>query len=63
MFQTRLGHTHFAFADPRELLGRASAQKSGDELAGLAARSGGEREAARSLLADLPLQTAAGMSR
>ncbi|TSA86353.1 ethanolamine ammonia-lyase subunit EutB [Deinococcus detaillensis] len=55
MFQTRLGHTHFAFADTRELLGRASAQKSGDELAGLAARSAQEREAARALLADVPL--------
>ncbi|AWN23450.1 ethanolamine ammonia lyase large subunit [Deinococcus irradiatisoli] len=57
MFQTRLGQTSFAFADLRELLGRASAQKSGDELAGLAARSAQEREAARTLLADVPLRT------
>lgn len=57
MFQTRLGHSHFSFADTRELLGRASAQKSGDELAGLAARSAQKREAARALLADLPLLT------
>ena len=57
MFQTRLRHTTYTFADTRELLGRASAQKSGDELAGLAARSAGEREAARRLLADVPLQT------
>ena len=56
MFQTRLGHTHFTFADLRELLGRASAQKSGDELAGLAASSAQEREAARALLADVPLK-------
>jgi len=57
MFQTRLSHTAYTFADLRELLGRASAQKSGDELAGLAARSAGERQAARSLLADVPLKT------
>ena len=56
MFQTKLGHTHFTFADLRELLGRASAQKSGDELAGLAASSTQEREAARALLADVPLR-------
>ncbi|WP_420597187.1 ethanolamine ammonia-lyase subunit EutB [Deinococcus sp.] len=56
MFQTRLGHTSYAFADLRELLGRASAQKSGDELAGLSASSAQEREAARALLADVPLR-------
>ncbi len=60
MFRTRLGHTHFAFADLRELLGRASARKSGDELAGLAAGSAQEREAARSLLADVPLRQLLG---
>ena len=57
MFQTRTRHTASTFADLRELLGRASAQKSGDELAGVAARSAGERQAARSLLADVPLKT------
>ncbi|GAA4021902.1 ethanolamine ammonia-lyase subunit EutB [Deinococcus rubellus] len=57
MFQTRPGHTAYTFTDVRELLGRASAQKSGDELAGLAARSAGERQAACALLADLPLRT------
>jgi len=55
MYHVTLGHTHHTFADLRTLLGRASPQKSGDELAGLAAGSAAEREAARAVLADLPL--------
>jgi ethanolamine ammonia-lyase large subunit len=45
----------FAFADLRTLLARASEQKSGDELAGVAARSERERVAAKVALADIPL--------
>ncbi|PNY81903.1 ethanolamine ammonia-lyase subunit EutB [Deinococcus koreensis] len=55
MYHVTLGHTHHSFADLRVLLGRASPPKSGDELAGLAAGSAAEREAARAVLADLPL--------
>ena len=44
------------FADLRELLARASPARSGDALAGLAARSSEERMAARLALADLPLK-------
>ena len=55
MYHVTLGHTHFTFADLKDLLAKASPLKSGDELAGLAASSAAEREAARSRLSELPL--------
>jgi ethanolamine ammonia-lyase large subunit len=45
----------FVFGDLRELLARANEPKSGDELAGIAARSERERAAAKFALADVPL--------
>jgi ethanolamine ammonia-lyase large subunit len=45
----------FVFADLRELLAKASEEKSGDQLAGLAARGERERVAAKLALADVPL--------
>lgn len=45
----------FVFSDLRELFARANEEKSGDQLAGLAARSERERVAAKRKLADLPL--------
>jgi ethanolamine ammonia-lyase large subunit len=45
----------FAFSDLRELFAKANEQKSGDALAGLAARSEQERIAAKRKLADLSL--------
>lgn len=45
----------FSFRDLRELLAKANEEKSGDQLAGLAARSERERVAAKCKLADLPL--------
>ena len=45
----------FAFRDLRELFAKANEEKSGDQLAGLAARSERERVAAKCKLADLPL--------
>ena len=45
----------FVFRDLRELFAKANEEKSGDQLAGLAARSERERVAAKSRLADLPL--------
>ena len=44
------------FADLRELLARASPHRSGDVLAGIAARSAEERMAARLALADVPVR-------
>jgi ethanolamine ammonia-lyase large subunit len=45
----------FVFSDLRELFAKANEQKSGDQLAGIAARSERERVAAKRELADLPL--------
>jgi ethanolamine ammonia-lyase large subunit len=45
----------FSFSDLRELFAKANEEKSGDQLAGLAARSERERVAAKQKLADLTL--------
>jgi ethanolamine ammonia-lyase large subunit len=45
----------FVFSDLRELFAKANEQKSGDQLAGIAARSERERVGAKRQLADLPL--------
>jgi ethanolamine ammonia-lyase large subunit len=46
----------FQFRDLADLFAKANEEKSGDQLAGLAARSEQERVAAKFALADLPLQ-------
>ena len=46
----------FRFADLREVFARANEEKSGDQLAMIAARTERERVAAKSVLADLTLQ-------
>lgn len=56
-YRSTLGHNVYGFADLKTLLARATPARSGDELAGLAARSAEERVAARMALADLPLKT------
>ncbi|HUJ32629.1 MAG TPA: ethanolamine ammonia-lyase subunit EutB [Candidatus Acidoferrum sp.] len=45
----------FRFSDLRELLAKANEEKSGDQLAGIAAASERERVTAKRALADLPL--------
>src|SRR5262249_49294265 len=45
----------FIFADLRELFARANEEKSGDQLAGVAARTERERVAAKLALADVSL--------
>ena len=50
-----VGGTRYVFDDLKTLLARATPEKSGDQLAGIAARSAAERVAARWALADLPL--------
>ncbi len=47
----------FHFAGLRELFAKANEEKSGDQLAGIAARSEQERVAAKYALADTPLET------
>jgi ethanolamine ammonia-lyase large subunit len=56
-FAASLGGSRYVFASLAALLGAASAPKTGDELAGVAAASGEQRIAARYALADLPLKT------
>jgi ethanolamine ammonia-lyase large subunit len=48
--------TGFTFADLKELLAKATPLRSGDVLAGVAARSAAESVAARMALADVPLK-------
>jgi ethanolamine ammonia-lyase large subunit len=50
-----LTHERFVFSDLREVFAKANEEKSGDQLAGVAARSERERVAAKRRLADLPL--------
>ena len=52
-----LGAERHQFADLKSLMAKASAPKSGDYLAGIAAATNEERVAARYCLADLPLGT------
>ena len=47
---------HFVFSDLRELFAKANEEKSGDQLAGIAARSERERVAAKRKLAGLTLK-------
>jgi ethanolamine ammonia-lyase large subunit len=54
-YQTTIRGEHFHFADLREVFARANEEKSGDQLAGLAAHSERERVAAKRVLADVPL--------
>jgi ethanolamine ammonia-lyase large subunit len=57
MYSATIGTRRYAFADLRALLAKASPERSGDRLAGIAADSGEERVAAQFALADLPLTT------
>jgi len=54
-FSTTVRHEHFTFADLRELFAKANEEKSGDQLAEIAARTESERVAAKRVLADLSL--------
>jgi ethanolamine ammonia-lyase large subunit len=54
-FAHSIGSTRHTFADLRDLLAKATPQRSGDVLAGLAAESAEQRVAAQYALADLPL--------
>lgn len=56
-YQHTLGNRVYTFASLKDLLAKASLEKSGDALAGIAARSAEERVAAQMTLAELPLVT------
>jgi len=55
MRATAIQGVRYSFADLKDLLAKATPQRSGDELAGVAASSHRERIAARWALADTPL--------
>src|SRR3954452_13166347 len=55
-YTASVSHYRYVFDDLRTLLARASPDRSGDRLAGLAADSEEERVAARLALADVPLK-------
>ncbi|MEM8572109.1 MAG: ethanolamine ammonia-lyase subunit EutB [Pseudomonadota bacterium] len=54
-YRTTIGGERFTFETLRETLAAATPQRSGDELAGIAAPTEVSRVAAQSILADLPL--------
>jgi ethanolamine ammonia-lyase large subunit len=54
-YSTTLRHERFTFSDLREVFAKANEEKSGDQLAGIAARGERERVAAKCVLADIRL--------
>ncbi|OZI34788.1 ethanolamine ammonia lyase large subunit [Bordetella genomosp. 10] len=57
MYAATIGNVRHVFEGLKEVMARATPLRSGDVLAGVAARSGEERVAAQYVLADLPLRT------
>ena len=55
LLRTRLFGKIYEFPDIRILMGKANEEKSGDQLAGVAAETTAERSAARLVLAEVPL--------
>jgi ethanolamine ammonia-lyase large subunit len=56
-YKTTIAGTVFNFADLRDLMAKATPERSGDQLAGIAADGPVQRLAAQMALADLPLNT------
>lgn len=55
LLRTKLHGKTYEFPDIRVLMGKANEEKSGDQLAGVAASTAAERIAARLILAEVPL--------
>ena len=55
-YKTLIENTFFRFKDLKELMAKATPERSGDQLAGIAAEGPVERLAAQMALADLPLK-------
>lgn len=55
-YQHTLGQQVYTFRDLKDVMAKASPERSGDVLAGIAATSSLERMAARCVLADMPLR-------
>lgn len=56
-YRMTIEQTVFTFADLKDLLAKATPERSGDQLAGVAAQGPVQRLAAQMALADLPLRT------
>lgn len=56
MYRAAWRQTEYRFADLKEVMAKATPPRSGDVLAGVAARSAEENVAAKMVLADLPLK-------
>jgi ethanolamine ammonia-lyase large subunit len=56
-YSTSIGQTLYRFDSLKELLAKATPERSGDQLAGVAANGPVERLAAQMVLADVPLRT------
>lgn len=56
VYQHAVGNFNFTFPDLKTVLAKASPEKSGDQMAGLAASSEQEKIVAKLVLADLPLK-------
>lgn len=56
-YKSTIGNIVYGFEDIKTLLAKATPARSGDELAGIAARSAEERVAAQLALGDIPLKT------
>lgn len=56
LLRTRLFGNTYEFGSIKEVMAKANEEKSGDRLAGIAARSVAERMAARYVLAEVPLE-------
>lgn len=57
MYKINLGYKVYSFSDLKDLMAKATPERSGDELAGIAAQTMEERIAAKMRLAEVPLST------
>ncbi|WP_455597626.1 ethanolamine ammonia-lyase subunit EutB, partial [Acinetobacter pecorum] len=56
LYQINVASQHYVFEDLKTLLAKATPERSGDQLAGIAAVNATERVAAQMCLAEVPLQ-------
>lgn len=56
LYQINVANHHYVFEDLKELMAKATPERTGDQLAGIAAENATERVAAQMCLADVPLK-------
>ena len=56
-YRINVAHQHYVFADLKTLMAKATPERSGDQLAGIAAQDATERVAAQMCLAEVPLNS------